>query len=72
MMLHKITTSVDYNQWLKSLHTQLNEPTNQTSTKVLNVFSQRIRKRYRKTLGIIVINSPMSLPSLVDMYFLHL
>ena len=35
MMIHKINPSVDYNQQLKLLDTQLNEPTNQNSvTKV--------------------------------------
>ena len=29
--------SVDYNNWLKSLETQLNEPNNQNSVKVLKV-----------------------------------
>ena len=29
MMKHKVTSSVDYNQWLKRMETQLNEPTNQ-------------------------------------------
>ena len=41
--------------------TQLNVPTNQKSPKLL---SQRIRKRYCKTLRTSVINSPMSPPSL--------
>ena len=31
------TPSVDYNNWLKHLDTQLNEPTNQNSIKVLKV-----------------------------------
>ena len=42
------SSSVDYNQWLKILNTQLNEPTN-TNT-----------KSYHKTLGTCEINSPMS------------
>ena len=33
-MIHKITSSVDYNQSLNPLYTQLNEPTNQKSTKI--------------------------------------
>ena len=28
MMIHKITSSVDYNLWSKRLNTQLNESTN--------------------------------------------
>ena len=35
MMIHKITTSVDY--WLKRLDTQFNERTNQNLTKVPKV-----------------------------------
>ena len=31
MMIHKITPSVDYNQWLKRLYTQLIEPTDKIS-----------------------------------------
>ena len=34
MMIHKIPSSVDYNQWLKHLYTQLKEPTNKYSIKV--------------------------------------
>ena len=37
MMIHKITISVDYNQYLKRLDTQLNEPTNQNLIKVPKV-----------------------------------
>ena len=60
MMKHKITTSVDHNKWLKRLNTQLYEPTNQNSKKVPKVVSQQIRKRYYKSLGTSVINSPLS------------
>ena len=37
MMIHKTTPSVDYNQWLKRLDNQLNEPTKQKSIKVPKV-----------------------------------
>ena len=37
MMGHKITPSVDYNQWLKRLDTKLNEPINQNSFEVPKV-----------------------------------
>ena len=37
MMIYKITTSVDYNYWLKHLEILLNEPTNQNSVKVPKV-----------------------------------
>ena len=33
MIDHKITSSVDYNYWLKYLNNQLNEPTNQNVIK---------------------------------------
>ena len=56
MMIHKIILSVDYKYWLKRLDTQLNEPNNQNSRKLL---SQRIRKRYYKTLETSVINSSL-------------
>ena len=36
-MIHKITPSVDYNQWLRRLDTQPNEATNQNSFKVPKV-----------------------------------
>ena len=44
MMIHKITTSVDYNKWLKRLDTQLNQPTNQNSIKVPKVVKQTNKK----------------------------
>ena len=37
MMIHKITPSVDYKEWFKSLDTQLNEPANQNTIKVSKV-----------------------------------
>ena len=36
-IMHKITPSLDYKQWLKCLDTQLNKPTNQNSIKVPRV-----------------------------------
>ena len=48
MMKHKITPSVDYNQLLKRLDTQLNKPTNLYSIKILK---QDFKKCYYKTLG---------------------
>ena len=63
MIIQKITPSVDYNQWLKHLDTQLEEPTNQNSIKVPK-FQQQIRKCYYKTLGTSIINNPMSPPFL--------
>ena len=35
MMINKITHSVDYNQWLKRLDAQLNEPTNKNTIRVV-------------------------------------
>ena len=37
MMINKITTSVEYNYWLKHLDILLNEPTNQNSVEVTKV-----------------------------------
>ena len=51
MMIHKITPSVDYNQFLKLLDTQLNEPTNQNSMKVLKYVKPTNKKTLLKTLG---------------------
>ena len=53
--------TVDYNKWLDSLETELNKPTNQSP----KFSSERIRKQYYKTLGTSVINSLLSLLSLV-------
>ena len=52
--------SVDYNLWIKRLDTQLNEQTNQNSTKVHMIVKPTNKKSYFKTLGTSVINSPMS------------
>ena len=46
---------------MKRLDTQIYEPTNQNPIKFLNLLSQRIKKRYYKTLETSVINSPLSL-----------
>ena len=45
MMIHKNTPSVDYNLLLKSLDTQINEPTNQNS------IVPKVVKPTNKTLG---------------------
>ena len=67
MIIHKFISSVDYNKRLKLLDNQLNEPTNQKSITVPKVVKPTNNKRYYKTLGTNVINSPMPPPSLVDM-----
>ena len=64
MMIHQITPFVDYNYWLKRLETQLMKSTNQNPMEVPKLLSQQIRKRYYKTSGTSVINSPMSPPLL--------
>ncbi len=46
---------------VKRLDTKLNEPTNHNSLKSPPLLSQRIRKRYYKTMGTSVINNPLSL-----------
>ena len=65
-MIHKITPSVDYNQWLTRLNTQPNETANQNSLKSPKLLSQRKRRRYFKTLGTSVITSLLALLSLVN------
>ena len=60
IMINKITSSVSQIRWLKRLHTQLNKPTNHSNEKSPKFLSQQIRKRNYKTLGTIVINSPLS------------
>ena len=37
MIIHKISPSVDYNQWLKRFDTQLNDPTNKNLNQVPKV-----------------------------------
>ena len=51
---------------MKRFNTQINKPTNQNSVEVLKLFSKQIKKRYCKTLGTSVINSPLSPFSLSD------
>ena len=57
MMIHKITSSVDYNECFKCFDTQINEPTNQNSIRFPKFLSQRIRKRYYYTLETSVITA---------------
>ena len=73
-MAHKLnfisnddTLSVDYNQWLKRLDTQLNKPTNQNSLKSPKLANQLIEKRYDKTLGTSVMNRPLYFSFLVNL-----
>ena len=56
-IIHKNTSSVDYNWWLKLLDTLLNEPTNQNSIKSTRLLGQRIRKVYDKNLETSVRNT---------------
>ena len=60
--IHKIIPSVDYNQWLKHLDTQIDEPTNQNSIKIPQSFRANDKKCYFKTLGTNVRNSQSPLP----------
>ena len=46
-MMHKINSSVDFNQWLKCFDTQLNEPTNKNSTEAPKV----VKPTYKNTLS---------------------
>ena len=65
-MIHKITTSVDFNWWLKYLTLNLMKQQIQI---ILKYPSQRIRNRYYKTFGTYAINSPM-FPSFHEKYTL--
>ena len=60
MMIHKISSFVDYNYWLNRLDTQLNESTNQNSLKVPKVVELTNNKTSLKILGTNAINSPLS------------
>ena len=55
MTILKIIPSVDYNKWLKRLDTQLYKPSNQNELKSLKLLGQRKRKRYYKTLVILIL-----------------
>ena len=68
MMIHKITP---YLSKLLVEMFELNEPINQNLLKHPKLLSQRIWKRYDKTLGTIVINSPLSSPSLASNAILY-
>ena len=48
----QITSSVDYNKWLKRFDTQLNKPTNQYSMKIPNVLKLTKKKVFTKLLGL--------------------
>ena len=50
-MIHKIAPSVDYNQLLKRLDTQLNEPANQNSLKVPKVVKPMNKKTFLQDFG---------------------
>ena len=41
MMIHKITSSVENNEWLKLLDIQLNELTNENSNKVIKPMNKK-------------------------------
>ena len=51
MMIHKITPSLDYNQWLKRLDTKLNKPTPQNSIKVPKVYKAKNKKALLYNFG---------------------
>ena len=60
-----ITSSLDYNYWLKRLESQLNKPKNPFSKKIREVIKPTNKKHYSKTLDTSVINNPVSSPSLI-------
>ena len=51
MLIHKITPSVYYNEWLKRLNIQLNKQTNQNSLKVPKVFIPTNKKKLLYNFG---------------------
>ena len=66
MIIYKITNFVDYNQLLKRLDTQPNDPTNQNSLKFKKLLSQRIKKRYLKLWGLVSKKAQYPRPVLVE------
>ena len=56
----QITSFLDLIYCLKRLNTQLDKPTNRNSEKKSPKMLSQIRKRYYKSLGTSVINSPLS------------
>ena len=61
----QIAPFVYYNQWLKRLDTQLNEPNNQNSIKFPKVVETTNKKTCYNPLRTSAINSPMSPTSLL-------
>ena len=51
LMINKITPSVDYNQWLKCIDTQPNEPINQHSTNKPKAVKPNSKKTLLKNFG---------------------
>ena len=65
-MIHRITPSADYNQWLKRLDSQLNKPPNQNIMKGPKVMKLTNEKTiFKKTFGTSVIKSSI-VPFLPD------
>ena len=59
-MIQKISSSVDYDYWLKRLDTQLTEWINQNSLEAPKVVNPTNEKTLLKTLGTSVINRLLS------------
>ena len=55
MMINKITSSANYNYWLKHLDTKFIEPTNKNSIKVPKLVKPTNKKTSYKTLATSVI-----------------
>ena len=51
MKIHKITPSVDYNQWLKSLDSQVNKLTNPNEIAVPQVVEPTNKKTLLQNFG---------------------
>ena len=70
-MIHKISPSVDCDQWLKHSDAQLDEQTNQNSIIVSKVVGSTNKKTLLQILGTGVIISLMPPPSLVAFRYIY-
>ena len=64
IIIQRVIHSADYNNLLKHLETSFHKLSNKNSIRVPTFVNPMNDKRFNKTLGTCVINSPMSPPSL--------
>ena len=69
MMINKITSTVDYNVWLKRLGTELNEPTNLNFHKIPKVVKPTNNKTLLKYFWDYVISRPLSSSFLISIFY---